>query len=153
ASAPASKYVRIVGRGDQASDPRTLINEVEFFNDDVTQPLPSRLPAHLGVVTVGGLTPTLPLGETVRITYSAKTSTGGAMDPAGLSAAYRSSDTAVLTVSSSGVVTPKAVGSAFIDVTISVNGESVKKTVAVSVTDPTRLRIYANADSYVRGGP
>lgn len=152
ANAPAGRFVRIVGRGDQASQPRTSISEVQFFSTDVTTPPPSRLPQHLGAITVSGLPATMTLDETAQIGFAGTSTTGSPMDPASMAATFTSSDSDILSVDPSGTVSPHGVGSAAVDIVVSSNGASVKQTVNVTVTDPLRVRIYPEADSYVRGG-
>ncbi|MFB3978000.1 CBM96 family carbohydrate-binding protein [Microbacterium proteolyticum] len=152
ANAPAVKYVRIVGRGDQASQPRTSIAEVQFFPTDVTAAAPTRLPLHISAAAITGLPDTLSLDDSAQIAYTATSTTGVTMDPGSLTASFASSNPSVLSVDAAGVVTPLTVGTSTVDIVVTANGASVKQTVNVTVTDPLKLRIYANADAYVRGG-
>jgi hypothetical protein len=58
----------------------------------------------------------------------------------------------VLSVSSGGGVTAHTEGTARVTATASYDGFTVSDVVDVTVSDPTRVRIYASADSYVEGG-
>lgn len=90
--------------------------------------------------------------ETAQIGFAGTSTTGSPMDPASMAATFTSSDSDILSVDPSGTVSPHGVGSAAVDIVVSSNGASVKQTVNVTVTDPLRVRIYPEADSYVRGG-
>lgn len=150
--APAVQQVRIVGRGDGSTDPDTSISEVSFFNSDITEIAPDRVPLHLGAVALSGLPSDLPLGGKATGSVAATSTTGSPIEASSFTAAFRSSDPDILSVDESGIVTPRSVGTADVEVIVESNGASLGTSVSVTVTDPTRVRVYANADAYVRGG-
>ena len=63
---------------------------------------------------------------------------------------YTSSSPSVAIVSSTGAVTATAVGSTTIKATATADGVTVTDSVAVKVVDASKVRIYAEADTYVQ---
>ncbi|MEZ3157317.1 DNRLRE domain-containing protein [Microbacterium sp. BWR-S6Y] len=111
-----------------------------------------KLAPYLSAVELSGVGPTLALGESPQLAVVAKSTTGETIPPSALTITYATSDGSVIEVDASGVCRPKAVGAATIDVAVTTNGSTVTQKVDVAVTDPSKIRLFASGDAYVRGG-
>ncbi|MCG7418034.1 DNRLRE domain-containing protein [Microbacterium sp. ACRRU] len=149
-AAPSGKYVRLVVHGDPG-DPTTTIRDVEFYNYDVTREAPAVPPGVLRNIDVAAV-PGLNLGESATLSVTAYSTTDAKISNDQVSYSFRSSDASIASVDTNGVVSALKVGTANVTVTATFNGTVVSDTVSVSVSDPTRLRVFASADSYVQGG-
>ncbi|MGD8168339.1 DUF7594 domain-containing protein, partial [Herbiconiux sp. P16] len=109
------------------------------------QPRPVAL---LGSVALAGAAPSLEIGATSSLSAVVKDSLGGSFTRA--SVTFASQNAAVADVTSAGVVTAKAVGTAPVTITATADGVTVTASVTVTVTDSTVVRLYAVEDSYVQ---
>ena len=120
------------------------------YLDVVLDPAPAATlpPTYLKSVSLGGLATSLDLAKTTAARATVKDSLGNAFTRADV--AWTSSNPAVASVSSDGKVTAAAVGSATISVTATADGLSATDTLAVKVVDNSKIRLYAQADTYVQ---
>ncbi|MBT9606341.1 discoidin domain-containing protein, partial [Microbacterium sp.] len=144
-AAPSGKYVRVVGHGD-SGDPTTSIRDVEFYNYDITREAPVVPPGVLRNIEIAAASE-LNLGENSTLAVTAYSTTDEKLPNDGITFAFRSSDASVASVDANGVVSALKVGTTRITVTATFNGTVVSNEVSVSVSDPTRLRVFASADS------
>jgi hypothetical protein len=151
-AAPSAKYVRLVVHGDGSSDRYTAIAEVKFYSYDTTKPVQPPPPPVLGSVTMSGVPTDMVLDQTAALGYVVKDTTGKAMAAGSTSVTLASGDAGIVSVTPDGKVAAVGVGSTWVSVTGISNGVTEFARVAVNVTDPTRMRIYANGDTYVQGG-
>ncbi len=151
ASMPAdTRFVRLVGHGDGSSDRWTALREVNFY---------SHVPSEVTVQPRQGLASvvvTAPASMRVETSAQASvtgTDTNGQAVPAEqLAPLWGSSNPSVVSVDSNGMMTARSVGKATIAVLVTSGGETRSSSIPVSVVDPTRVRLYPSADSYVQGG-
>lgn len=151
-SAPKSKYVRLIVHGAGPSDPISSMSEIRFFDYDRSRPVPESAPRYIGGVALSGLPPAMRIGDNATLTTAVTDTTGAPLSADGVSIGYSSSNPAVLSVSSGGGATAHSEGTARVTVTASYNSFTVSDAVEVTVSDPTKVKIYASADSYVEGG-
>ena len=147
ASGVSVKYVRVVVHGDGGSVTTSTLGDVKLLGYDATAPAPAVPPTLLKSVDLSGLAATLGLGSTTQAAATVKDSLGSTMDDAALT--WTSSNPAVATVSSSGSVATLAEGTTTVSVTATANGQSATDKLAVTVSDATKVRLYATADTYV----
>jgi uncharacterized protein YjdB len=140
-------YVRLVVHGNGGSVKTSMLNDVKLLGYDATAASGSAPSTVLGSVSVGGLSSTLAKGTSTQARAAVLDTTGRSVTGAGLS--WSSSNPAVATVSSTGVVKAVATGSATITTRASANGVTVTGSVTVKVVDPNRVRLYVTADTYV----
>ncbi len=126
----------------------TGIHEVEFHSGNAgSTPTP---PGQLIAATASLSSSTLNVGEEAQATVLARDSQGQVVAPHTYSLDWRSTDASVATVSSTGIVSPLAAGTASIVAVLTSNGHRlVMAPVAVTVTGPWDTSITASADSYV----
>ena len=144
------KYVRVVVHGDGGTVPTTTLGDVKLLGYDATakaaptsrRPSSSRWPS-------SGLGSTLDLGSTTQAKATVCDSLGNTFDQARAWPTRRPTRTWP-SVSSTGAVTAAATGSTTITATATANGVTATDSVAVKVVDPTKVRIYASADTYVQ---
>ncbi|RYZ29439.1 MAG: DNRLRE domain-containing protein, partial [Propionibacteriaceae bacterium] len=142
------KYVRLVVHGNGGSVKTSMLNDVKLLGYDATAAAPSVPSTVLKSVSLDGLGSTLALGSTTQARATVRDTVGNPFSKA--SVTYSSSNTGVAKVSSSGAVTAAATGSATITVKATAGGVTATDSVAVKVTDTTRVRLYAQADTYVQ---
>ncbi|SDH62876.1 Ig-like domain (group 2) [Microbacterium pygmaeum] len=120
------------------------------YIDITLSPSPAaELPARLiHSVSLSDVPSSIEIGESATSVTSVKDSIGGAFTRA--TVAYSSTQPGVATVTPSGVINAVAPGSTSIVVTATADGIAVSSSVSVTVVDSTRVRIYADADSYVQ---
>ena len=147
ASGVSVKYVRVVVHGDGGTVTTSTLADVKLLGYDATVAGPSVPGTLLKTVSLGGVAATLGLGSTTQATATVKDSLGATMSGATLT--WASSNPAVATVSQTGVVTTLAEGSATLSVTAAAGGETASDSLAVTVSDATKVRLYATADTYV----
>ncbi|MDU0366400.1 DNRLRE domain-containing protein [Microbacterium sp. KSW4-17] len=149
----SSKWVRIIGHGDQGTDPKTSISEIKLYSYAVTVPSVAPAVSRLDSVGVTGVPATMTKAQTASMAFAAKRADGRSIDPASLtSVRYLSGNPAVARVSDSGVVTALAAGETSIGVVVTMAGVTASAYAVVKVDDPQRVRIYPDADAWVRGG-
>ena len=142
------KYVRLVVHGNGGSVKTSTLNDVKLLGYDATAPAPSVPSTMLKSVSLGRLGSTLALGSTTQAKATVRDTVGNTFTKA--TVAYSSSNAAVAKVSSTGAVTAAGTGSATITVKATANGVTATDSVAVTVVDGTKVRIYAQADTYVQ---
>lgn len=149
----SSKWVRIIGHGDQGTDPKTSISEIKLYSYAVTVPSVAPVASRLDSVNVIGVPATMTKAQTASVAFTAKRADGRSIDPASLSSVrYLSGNPSVARVSDSGVVTALAAGETSIGVMVTMAGITASAYASVKIDDPQRVRIYADADAWVRGG-
>ncbi|MFC6173636.1 CBM96 family carbohydrate-binding protein, partial [Subtercola frigoramans] len=155
-NAPAGKYLRFLVHGNETTDKTTTIKEVRFYSYDTTTPgqtLPPPLGTRLGSVSSTGVPTGMTIGQTATVSYTPKDTTGTTMSATGMTAVYTSGNNAIATVDANGNVTAIAIGTTTISVSVTSAGVTINATpLNVTITDPTRVRLYATADTYVQGG-
>ena len=142
------KYVRLVVHGDGGSVKTSMLNDVKLLGYDATAAAPSVPATILKSVSLDGLGSTLALGSTTQARATVRDTVGNPFSKAAVT--YSSSNPAVAQVSSTGAVTAKGTGSATISVKATANGVTATDSAAVKVTDATKVRLYAQADTYVQ---
>jgi hypothetical protein len=142
------KYVRLVVHGDGASVTTSILNDVKLLGYDATAPGASVPSTVLKSVSLGGLGSTLDLGSTTQAKATVLDTLGAPFTTATVT--YSSSSSSVASVSSTGMVTATATGSTTITTTATANGVTVSDSLAVKVADASKVRIYAEADTYVQ---
>ena len=141
------KYVRLVVHGNGGSVRTSTLSDVKLLGYDATASSASSPSTVLGSVSIGGLGSTLARGSSTQARATVLDKVGQTLT--GAQTVWSSSNASVASVSSSGVVKALATGSATITAKTTVNGVTVADTVTVQVTDTSRIRIYADADTYV----
>ena len=141
------KYVRVVGHGDGGAVPTTTLGDVKLLGYDATTPAPNVPATILKSVSVSGLGSSVNLGSTTQAATTVRDSLGGTV--ANADVAYTSTNPDVASVSPTGVVTAATTGTTTLTVTATAAGTSVTTSVPVTVVDPARIRLYAQADTYV----
>jgi len=124
----AGRYVRIVGHGNSTSAWNS-ITEVAILDP----PVPALPPVPVATVTVSPTTATLQVGGAAQLTASTTDSAGNPLT--GPTVTWTTSNSAVGTVSESGLVTGVATGSA----TITATSEGKSGTAAITVAVPSCL--------------
>src|SRR2546427_485339 len=124
----AGRYVRIVGHGNSTSAWNS-ITEVAILDP----PVPALPPVPVATVTVSPTTATLQVGAAAQLTASTTDSAGNPLT--GPTVTWTTSNSAVGTVSESGLVTGVATGSA----TITATSEGKSGTAAITVAVPSCL--------------
>lgn len=152
-SSALSKWVRIIGHGDQATDPKTSISEIKLYSYAVTVPAVTPVASRLASVSISGVPSAMTKSQTATVAFSAKRADGRTISLSSVSSVrYVSGNPAVAQVSASGAVTAVAGGETSVGVIVTVAGVTEAAYVAVKVDDPQRVRLYADADAWVRGG-
>ncbi|MDU0344764.1 DNRLRE domain-containing protein [Microbacterium sp. KSW2-29] len=152
-SSALSKWVRIVGHGDQATDPKTSLSEIKLYSYAVTVPTATPSGSRLASVRISGVPSTMTKSQSAAIAFTATRADGRTIDPSSLSSVrYVSGNSAVAQVSASGVVTALAGGETSLGVMVTAGGVTETAYVPVKIDDPQRVRLYADADTWVRGG-
>ncbi|MFT4135455.1 MAG: DNRLRE domain-containing protein [Microbacterium sp.] len=142
-----AEHVRLVLLGGSGGSWQGIVREVGFVS-----PAPASVvrAAHVfASFSVAGPTD-LDLNEVAQLTTTAVDLAGAAVAEA--TAAYSSSDAAVVEVASDGTMSGKSTGTATITVTVSQGPLSRTSTIDITVTDPSNFRRLASADTYVEGG-
>lgn len=151
ASMPAdTRFVRLLGHGDLSSGRWTALREVNFY---------SHVPAEVTVQPRQGLASVVVSAPvSMRIQTGAQASVTGtdtkgqAVPAEQLAPLWGSSNPSVLSIDGKGMMTARSVGKATIAALVTSGGETRSSSTPVSVVDPTKVRLYPTADSYVQGG-
>jgi hypothetical protein len=146
----AAQYVRFLVHGDAKADLWTAIAEVSFYNYDARPVGPAAPSTRPESVAVQGPTGSLLAGTTAPLSYVARQADGKGITPTGVK--FVTGNPAIAKVSSSGVITAVGPGSTQVGVVVSSNRYLATSSLKVTVTDPTKLRLYPSGDSYVQGG-
>ena len=125
-----------------------MLNEVQLFDYDVRAEYPTPAASRPSAVTMTGVPATMTAGQLA--TAAPSTSPGPAT--VGTAPAYRfvTGDPAVATVDQNGTVTATGGGTTQIGVLATTGGTTVTSSVPVTVADATKVRVYADADTYVQ---
>nr|BFF16228.1 hypothetical protein GCM10025699_75310 [Microbacterium flavescens] len=150
-SSPRSaQYVRFLVHGDAKSDLWTAISDVSFYNYDARPSGPAAPSVRPESVAVQGPTGSMLAGTTAPLTYVARQADGKGITPTAVK--FVAGDASIAKVSSNGVITAVGPGSTQVGVVVSTNRYLATASLKVTVTDPTKLRLYPSGDSYVQGG-
>ncbi|WP_424446954.1 DUF7594 domain-containing protein [Microbacterium arborescens] len=148
-TAEQAKFVRFVVNGDGTKDLYTGINEVWFYDFDVTAPIPEAPPRILGTVEVSSSPANLNIGNSAPLTVRALDTTGAEIE--GARVEVQSSAPEIVSIEDDRMRAVSA-GSATVTATAEWNGEERAKSVQVISADPSRATLAPSGDAYVQGG-
>ena len=144
---PTAKFVRLTVHGDGAQVTRPACSTRSSSSTTTSaSEYPSTAASRPSAVSLTGVPSSMTAGQ-LATAASSVTWTGAAG-----TATYRyvSSDTAVATVDQNGTVTATGGGTTLIGVMATSAGNTVTANLPVTVADTTKVRIYADADTYVQ---
>jgi hypothetical protein len=152
-SAPrTTRLVRLIGHGDGVSDRATAITDIRFYTYDMRATSPPTPSVRIQSATLGALPDTMVVTQTEKTTVTARNTDGTVADLSGVNMTFRSTNPSVVTVDVDGSVTAVGPGSALVWVQVEKDGVGAYVGSMVSVSDPTRVRLYPTSDAYVESG-
>ncbi|GGF12821.1 CBM96 family carbohydrate-binding protein [Subtercola lobariae] len=143
------RYVRILVYGDPTNK-KTIIRDVKFMSEDKPTPV-SPTTGHYSATLSAGATQ-FNLGDKTTLTYSLLDPSGATVPGSTLPMSFTSSNSAIASINSSGVMTALKPGIVTVGVKVWVANQWVWAVRGVTIKDPLDVVIMSNQDSYVQGG-
>ncbi|WP_309119343.1 DNRLRE domain-containing protein [Paenibacillus sp.] len=140
-----ARFVRIVGYGNTSNHWNSITEVYMEGLPDIVKPV------RLAELSVGAPSDSISVGQSIRLAVQAFRSDGSAAPIESLALRYATSDPAVATVGSDGLVAGVGPGSAIVSVEAIEDGYAVVGAFRLTVTDGS-IRVSPQADAFVRGG-